>query len=114
MPKLRTVIESIDKIGEGVDGDPIRDVIRYYTIKGDLLAVNDSWKESRYSNRIKSLGKAYSAMDNKIAFLTSEKAKLKRDLLLKEKEISDIKTAHYVLAEDRDRVLQENIKLKSR
>lgn len=41
MPKLIQVIESTEKRGSGLDGDPVRMVFCYYTLEGVLLAEND-------------------------------------------------------------------------
>ena len=54
--KLITVIEEITVTGEGVDNDPIREVITYWSPEGKLLAVRDDWKPSsqeKYDSEVK-------------------------------------------------------------
>jgi hypothetical protein len=43
--KLIEVIETVSLKGEGVEGDPVRHVIQYWSKDGVLLAENDSWRE---------------------------------------------------------------------
>jgi hypothetical protein len=41
MARVIQVIETAEKRGKGVEGDPIRGVIQYWSLDGELLAEND-------------------------------------------------------------------------
>ena len=45
MPRVMQVIESDIPRGKGEPGDPVRRVIQYHTLDGELLAEYDQWAE---------------------------------------------------------------------
>jgi len=47
MAKLVTLIETTEKRGEGVSGDPIRPMVQYWTTDGKLVFEKDEWEDSK-------------------------------------------------------------------
>lgn len=52
MAKVIQVIETEEKRGEGIADDPIRCVMQYWSLDGELLAENDPLKAGRPSPTI--------------------------------------------------------------
>ncbi len=45
--KVIQVIETVSRIGKGTEEDPCRLVTEYWSLDGELLAVNDHWKTAK-------------------------------------------------------------------
>lgn len=55
MSKLVALIQTEERKGEGVVGDPIRRVTSYWTPEGDKVFEVDEWKEQDTLRRIEDL-----------------------------------------------------------
>ncbi len=55
-PHVAQVIITVEKVGKGIEGDPVRGVTRIYTLDGKFIAQNDSCsvedQEAAYLNNI--------------------------------------------------------------
>lgn len=45
--KVIIIIKTVCIEGKGVEGDPIREVIHYSTLEGELLYSVDTWKKEK-------------------------------------------------------------------
>ena len=52
---MQVIRTDLDLIGEGVQGDPCRRVIQFWTFEGKLLAEVDDWKESHNKEKMEKL-----------------------------------------------------------
>ncbi len=44
---MKVIRTDLDLVGQGVEGDPVRRVVQFWTLEGKLLAEVDEWKDGR-------------------------------------------------------------------
>lgn len=71
MPRVLQVIECEASRGKGVEGDPHRRVLQYYTPEGEFLAERDEWREQHESEK-----RAYDAAIKEVERLAENHSQL--------------------------------------